>query len=113
MTDSGEYGHMQEETVAGWMKRLKIQISSYKPERVWNNNQTGCFNRALLDKSLAEVKKDPGVVRKQKKAHSFYNATSIKSFHTTLTLVRDLVKFLEEKGEEKAAEDQHKVISAL
>ena len=39
--------------------------------------------------------------------------TSIKSFDTALTLARDLMKFLEEKGEEKAAEDQHKVISAF
>ena len=34
-------------------------------------------------------------------------------FDTALTLARDLLKFLEEKGEDKAAEDQHKVISAL
>ena len=39
--------------------------------------------------------------------------TSIKSFDTALTLASDLLNFLEEKGEEKAAEYQYKVISAL
>ena len=48
---------MQEETVAGWIERLKILISGYKPEDVWNTNETGCFYRALPNKSLAEVKK--------------------------------------------------------
>ena len=39
------------------MERLQILISGYKPEDVWNTNETGCFYRDLPDKSLAEVKK--------------------------------------------------------
>ena len=39
--------------------------------------------------------------------------TSIKSYDTALTLARDLMKFLEEKGEDKVAEGQHKVLSAF
>ena len=36
---------------------MKILISGNKPEDVWNTNETGCFYRALPDKSLTEVKK--------------------------------------------------------
>ena len=57
ITISGECGDVQEETVAGWMERLKFLLRGYKPEDVWNTDETGCFYRALPDKSLAEVKK--------------------------------------------------------
>ena len=39
--------------------------------------------------------------------------TSILSFDTALTLAKDLLLFLLSKGEEKAAEDQQRVISTL
>ena len=39
--------------------------------------------------------------------------TSIQSFDTALTLARDLLLFLVGKGEEKAAEEQQRVISTL
>ena len=39
------------------MERLKFLLRGYKPEDVWNTDETGCFYRALPDKSLAEVKK--------------------------------------------------------
>ena len=39
--------------------------------------------------------------------------TSIQTYDTALTLAKDLQLFLVSKGEEKAAEDQQKVISAL
>ena len=39
--------------------------------------------------------------------------TSIQSFDTALTLAKDLLLFLLSKGEEKAAEDQQRVISTL
>lgn len=38
---------------------------------------------------------------------------SIKTFDVALTLTKDLLLFLEEKGEEKAAEAQQSVVSAL
>ena len=34
MTVSGECADVQEETVAGWIERLKILINGYKPEDV-------------------------------------------------------------------------------
>ena len=40
-------------------------------------------------------------------------STSIQSFDTALMLAKDLLLFLEDKGEEAAAENQQKVISAL
>ena len=39
--------------------------------------------------------------------------TNIQSFDTALTLAKDLLLFLVSKGEEKAAEDQQRVISTL
>ena len=73
MTISGECADVQEETVAGWIERLKILISGYKPEDVWNTDETGCFYRALPNKSLAEVKKGCRGGKKVKKAHiSFF-----------------------------------------
>ena len=39
--------------------------------------------------------------------------TSIQTYDTALTLAKDLHLFIVSKGEEKAAEDQQKVISAL
>ena len=48
MTISGECGNVQKETVAGWMERLKILISGYKPEDVWNTDETGCFTEPFL-----------------------------------------------------------------
>ena len=39
--------------------------------------------------------------------------TSILSFDSALTLAKDLLLFLLSKGEEKAAEDQQRVISTL
>ena len=39
--------------------------------------------------------------------------TSIQTYDTALTLAKDLQLFLVSKGEEKAAEDQQRVISAL
>ena len=40
-------------------------------------------------------------------------STSIKSLDVVLTLSKDLLLFLVEKGEEEAAENQQKVISSL
>ena len=57
MNVSGECGDVQEKTVAGWMEMLKVLISGYKADDVWNTNKTGFFYRALPDRSLPEVKK--------------------------------------------------------
>lgn len=36
------------------MERLRELCKRYKPEDIWNDDETGCFFRALPDKSLAE-----------------------------------------------------------
>ena len=58
MTVSGECADVQEEMVAGWLERLKYLIAGYKPEDIWNTDETGCFFRALSDKSLSEKAKE-------------------------------------------------------
>lgn len=57
MAASGECGDVPKVTVAGWFERLKILITGFKPEDVWNTDETGCFFRALPDKTLSEKKK--------------------------------------------------------
>ena len=55
---SGEAADVAEETVEGWHERLKSFMVGYKPEDVWNEDETGCFYRALPEKTLAEKKKE-------------------------------------------------------
>lgn len=55
---SGEAADVSEETVEGWHDRMKILMEGYNAEDVWNEDETGCFYRALPDKTLAERKKE-------------------------------------------------------
>ena len=57
-TVSGEAADVSDETVEGWHERLKSIMMGYKAEDVWNEDETGCFYRALPDKSLSEKKKE-------------------------------------------------------
>ena len=50
----GESGQVHTETVTSWMGRLKELCKGYSPEVPWNEDETGCFFRALPEKSLAE-----------------------------------------------------------
>ena len=50
----GKSGQVRTETVESWMERLRELCEGYKPEDIWNKDQTGCFFRALPEKSLAE-----------------------------------------------------------
>lgn len=49
-----ESGQVQTETVESWMERLRESCKGYKPEDIWNEDETGCFFRALPDKSLGK-----------------------------------------------------------
>ena len=53
--------------MSGWYERLKTLMVSYKLEDLWNSDEIGCFFRALPDKTLAEKKKECGVVRRLRK----------------------------------------------
>ncbi|XP_011408878.1 PREDICTED: tigger transposable element-derived protein 6-like [Amphimedon queenslandica] len=57
MTVSGECGDVSEATVTGWHDRVKSLIAGYSPEDIWNTDETGCFYRALPDKSLSDKAK--------------------------------------------------------
>lgn len=64
---SGEAGDVSEETVEGWHERVKSFMVGYKAEDVWNEDETGCFYRALPEKTLGEKKKSAKVGKKPKK----------------------------------------------
>ena len=55
---SGEAADVPEETVECWQERLKVILAGYKAEDIWNEDETGCFYRALPEKTLAEKKKE-------------------------------------------------------
>ena len=50
----GESAQVKNETVESCMERLRELCKGYKPEDIWNEDETGCFFRTLPDKSLAE-----------------------------------------------------------
>ena len=45
-------------TVEGWHERLTTILAECKAKDVWNVDESGCFYRALPDKTLAEKKKE-------------------------------------------------------
>ena len=51
---SGEAADISEDTVQSWHERIKHIMQGFKPEDVWNIDETGCFFRALPEKTLAE-----------------------------------------------------------
>ena len=54
---SGESGDVNEDTVTAWRERLVTLVRGYSPKDIWNEDETGCFFRALPDKTLADAKK--------------------------------------------------------
>ena len=53
----GESADVPEATVYSWKERLGSIISGYAMQDIWNMDETGCFYRALPDKSLSEKAK--------------------------------------------------------
>jgi hypothetical protein len=47
----GEAGSVSHATVAGWYERMKELTRGYKKEDIWNVNESGCFFKALPDKT--------------------------------------------------------------
>ena len=54
MTVAGEKADVSPETLESWKERSKELIKGWKPENVWNMDETGCFWKGLLDVSLGE-----------------------------------------------------------
>ena len=55
-TISGESGDVRSDTDESWRERLPQILEGYKPEDVWNVDETGCFWKALPDKGLGQMK---------------------------------------------------------
>ena len=96
MNVAGEEGDVNEEVVNSWEERAQELVDDYKPEDVWNFDETGLMWRALPEKSLNEKrtrcrggknskyrntwpffanvaggKEDPIVIRKSANPHCF------------------------------------------
>ena len=50
----GESGEVQEQTIESWMERLREICIGYRLQDIWNMDETGCFSRALPDKTFSE-----------------------------------------------------------
>ena len=48
----GESGDVSGETVESWKEKLPELARGYNKEDIWNMDETGCFWRALPDKSF-------------------------------------------------------------
>ena len=53
---SGEAADVSEETVDSWKERLETIMEGYEARDIWNLDETGCFYRALPEKTLAQKK---------------------------------------------------------
>lgn len=53
---SGEAADVADETVDSWKERVKTIMEGYEARDTWNLDETGCFYRALPEKTLAEKK---------------------------------------------------------
>ena len=78
MKVSGECADVTEETVTGWFERLKVLISGYDLVNVWNEDETGCFYRALPDRTLSERKKEYRGGKRAKERITIANAAGGK-----------------------------------
>ena len=58
MAVSGESGDVSGATVDSWKERLPHIPEGYSPEDIWNLDETGCFWRALPDKSFGQRTKE-------------------------------------------------------
>ena len=47
---SGESGDVRTDTDESWKERLPEIVQGYKPQDIWNIDETGCFWKALPDK---------------------------------------------------------------
>ena len=80
MNIAGE-GDVNEKTVESWHECIKELTKGYEPQDVWNQDETGCFWRALPGKSLSTKGKRcrGGKNAKQRITASFFaNATGGK-----------------------------------
>lgn len=65
-TISGESGDVRSDTDESWRERLPQILEGYKPEDIWNVDETGCFWKALPDKGLGQMKAECKCGKKSK-----------------------------------------------
>jgi len=53
---SGEAADVSDETVHSWKEQVKTIMEEYEARDIWNFDETGCFYRALPEKTLAQKK---------------------------------------------------------
>ena len=70
----GESCEIQEQTIESWMERLREICIGYRLQDIWNMDETGCFFRALPDKTFSERRKrcKGGKSSKQRVAIAFF-----------------------------------------
>ena len=54
LTISGEADAVSDETVEAWLEQLNVLLKGYKPENMWNMDETSCLYRGLPEKTLVE-----------------------------------------------------------
>ena len=54
MNIAGEEGDVNPETIDSWNERVKELTKGYSPRDVWNEDETGCFWKAMPEKSLSQ-----------------------------------------------------------
>lgn len=52
MNTAGEDGDVNEKVLENWSERVREITREYKPEEVWNMDETGCFWKGLPDTSM-------------------------------------------------------------
>ena len=54
----GESGEIQEQTIEGWMERVREICISYRLQGIWNMDETGCFFEPYQIKHFLNAVKD-------------------------------------------------------
>ena len=57
MNIAGEEDNVSQQTIDSWSETVKELTKGYSPRDVWNEDETGCFWKAILEKSLSQKEK--------------------------------------------------------
>ena len=61
----GKSGQVRPETVKSWMEWVRKLCKGYKPEDIWNQDETGCFFRASPRKASQRKEANARVANNQ------------------------------------------------
>ncbi|XP_068720564.1 tigger transposable element-derived protein 6-like [Montipora capricornis] len=57
MNIAGEEDNVSPQTIDSWSETVKELTKGYSPRDAWNEDETGCFWKAMLEKSLSQKEK--------------------------------------------------------